>query len=246
MADARDRLHAVQAAAEAEMAAARGRFGGFDTAVGRIVHDAGPTAERLAADIGTRLRRARRRWIRSGDHGALAGAIAAATAAYADAAETANRQTQQALHAEAERFGTQVTTAARVRSEPEITDLAPADRIERATNGRAQWLRRTLWRRWYLPGLARLESQGITKDLTARAAWVNATARAVREAASATLTTRLHEITERAEAQAEEIKVTTAFAANEAEFAQLSQDMPILAAQCDAAERINAEARPLL
>jgi hypothetical protein len=246
LADARARLQAVHAAADAETAAARGRFGSFETAVGRIVHDAGPTAERLAADFRTQLRRARRRWIRSGDHAALASAVATATAGYADAVETADRHTQQALLAEAERFGTQVTAAARARREPEARELAPANRIEQATSGRAQWLRRALWRRWYLPGLASLESQGITKDLTAQAAWVNASARAVRETASARLVARLQEITQRAEAQAEEIKTETAFAAKEAEFAQLSQDMPIVAAQYDAAQRINAEARPLL
>jgi len=246
LAETRARLQAVQAAADAEAAAARGRFARFDTAVARIVQDAGPTAEQLAADLRTQLRRTRRRWIRSGDHAALAGAVATTTAGYADAVETANRHTQQALHAEAERFGTQTTTAARARTEPEATALAPADRVKRATDGRGQWLRRALWRRWYLPGLANLESQGIGKDLSAQAAWVNATAQAVREAAGATLAARLHEITQRAEAQLQEIKTATAFAANEAEFTQLSQDVPIVATQYDAAQRINVEARPLL
>ena len=246
LADARARLQAVQAAADAEAAAARRRFASFDTAVGRIVHDAGPTAERLAADFRTQLRRARRRWIRSGDHAALSGAVATATAGYADAVETANRHTRQALHAETERFGTQATLAARARTEPKAAPLAPTDRIERATLGRAQWLRRALWRRWYLPGLASLERQEMAQYLAAQAAWVNASAQAVREAASATLAARLREITQHAEAQLQEIKTETAFAANEAEFAQLSADVPIVAAQCDAAQRVTADARPLL
>jgi hypothetical protein len=246
LADARARLQAVETAADAGAAAARGRFAGFDTAVTRIAQDAGPAAEHLAADFRTQLRRARRRWMRSGDHAALAAAVATATAGYADAVETANRHTQEALHAEAERFGTQASIAARARSEPEATVLAPADRIERAIDGRAQWLRRALWRRWYLPGLASLESHGISKDLAAQAAWVNAAAQAVRQAAGVTLAARLGEITQRAAAQLQEIKTETAFAANEAEFAQLSRDVPIVAAQYDAAHRINTEARPLL
>ncbi|HVO22227.1 MAG TPA: hypothetical protein VMW56_01215, partial [Candidatus Margulisiibacteriota bacterium] len=117
---------------------------------------------------------------------------------------------------------------------------------ERATLGRAQWLRRALWRRWYLPGLASLERQEMAQYLAAQAAWVNASAQAVREAASATLAARLREITQHAEAQLQEIKTETAFAANEAEFAQLSADVPIVAAQCDAAQRVTADARPLL
>ena len=75
---------------------------------------------------------------------------------------------------------------------------------------------------------------------------MNDTAQAVRDAASATLAERLAEITQRADAALQQIKTAANFDANEAEFAQLSKHVPIVAAQHDAAARINAEARPLL
>ena len=105
LADTRTQLHAAQAAADAEVAAARGRFAEFDNAVARLGQDAGATAARLASDLRTQLRRARRSWLRNGDHAALAAAVAAATASYADAVEAANRATLEALHAEAMSFG---------------------------------------------------------------------------------------------------------------------------------------------
>lgn len=246
LADTRTQLQAAQAAADAEAAAARGRFADFDTAVTRVGQDAGATAARLAGDLRTQLQRARRRWMRNGDHAALAAAVAAASASYADAVEAANRATLEGLHAEAVSFGSTAAGAARCRTEPVCPTLAPEDRIERAGTGRALWLRRTIWRRWYLPGLAALESAGITDDLSAQSAWVNDTAQAVRDAAGATLAARLVEITGRAAAALEQIKTAAHFAANEAEFAQLSKHVPIVAAQYDAAARINTEARPLL
>jgi len=246
LADTRARLHAAQTAADAEAVAARGRFADFDSAVAHVGQDAGATAARLAGDLRIQLRRARRGWMRNGDHAALAEAVATATAAYADAVAAANRSTLESLHAETARFGSHAAGAARPRTEPVCPTLAPDERIERAGSGRAQWLRRAMWRRWYLPGLAVLEGSGITDDLTAQAAWVNDSAQALRDAAGATLAARLAEITRRATAALEQIKTAAHFVANEAEFAQLSTHVPVVAAQHAAAARINAEARPLL
>ena len=244
--DARVRLQAVQTAADTDAAAARGRFVNLENAVARIGQSADATATRLAAEFRTQLRRARRRWIRSGDHAAVAAAVAAATARYADAAEAANRATHDALHAEAVRFETTATITPRARTEPAAAALAPEDRIERAASGRAQGLRRALWRRWYLPGLAHLEGVGIADDLAAQSTWVNGTAQAIRDAASATLAGRLADITQRADVEMQQIKAETHFIANEAELAQLTEHGPIVAAQQDAATRITAAARPLL
>jgi len=246
LAETRTQLHAAQAAADAEAAAARGRFAAFDNAVARVEQAAAATAARLAGDLRMQLRRAQRSWMRNGDHATLSAAVTAASASYADTVEAANRATLEALHAEAMRFGSPATGAPRFRTEPVCLTLAPEERIERAGTGRAQWLRRSIWRRWYLPGLAALEGTGITDDLGAQAAWVNDAAQAVRDAAGATLAARLAEITQRADTALEQIKTATNFAANEAEFAQLSKDVPIVAAQYDAAARINTEARPLL
>jgi hypothetical protein len=244
--DARSRLRAVQAATESETGAARARFVNLDTAVMRIDQDAAMSASRLAADLRTQLRRARRRWIRRGDHTALATAVADAVAGYADAVAAANQATRQALGAEADRFETTATTTPRARTEPAVAELAPEDRIARATSGRVQPLRRALWSRWYLPGLASLEDEGINDDLSAQAAWVSTAGAAVRDAANTTLAARLKEITQRRTAEAEQIRAETHLAANEAELAQLAGRAPIVAAQHDAAARINAEARALL
>ena len=246
LADTRRQLQTTQAAADAEAAVARGRFADFDNAVARLVQDAGATAAHRGSELRTHLRRARRTWMRIGDHAALAAAVAAATASYADTVEAANRATLEALHAEAKSFGSAAAAAPRSRTEPVCLTLAPEERIERAGTGRALWLRRTIWRRWYLPGLAALEGVGIADDLSAQATWVNDAAQAVRDAAGATLAARLAEITRRTDAALEQIKSATSFVANETEFAQLSKDVPIVAAQHDAAARINTEARPLL
>ncbi len=246
LADTRTRLQGVQAAADAEAAAARGRYADFESAVARIGQESGASALRMATDLRTQLRRARRRWMRNGDHATLAAAVAAATASYADAVESANRATHETLHAEATGFGTNAESAPRPRTEPVCATVAPEDRVERAVSGRAQWLRRALWRRWYLPGLASLEGAGITDDLNAQATWVNAVAQALRNAASTTLASRLAESAQRAQIEMQQIKTAANFTANEAELSQLSQHVPIVAAQHDAAARINAEARPLL
>jgi Dynamin family len=246
LADARGRLQAAQSAADAEVSASRGRHADFENAVARIGQDAAASSARLANDIRAQLRRIRRRWIRNGDHAALAAAVTAAIANYADAVEAANNATCGALNAEATGFETTASMTARPRTEPVAGSLAPEERIERATSGRIQWLRRALWRRWYLPGLATLEAAQITEDVAAQAAWLDAAAQALRAAANATLAARLTEIGRRAEVEAQHIKTETNLAANEAEFAQLSQHAPVVAAQHEAAARINTEARPLL
>lgn len=246
LADSRTRLRGVQDGADAEAAAARGRHADFESTIVRIGQESSANALRIATDLRTQLRRAQRRWRRSGDYTALAAAVAAATSSYADAVEAANRATRETLHAEATSFGTNADSSPRPRTEPVCTTLAPEDRVERATSGRAQWLRRALWRRWYLPGLATLEDAGITDDLDAQASWVDTVTQALRTAASSTFAGRLAEIAQRAEAEMQQIKSETNFTANEEEFSQLSQHVPIVAAQHDATTRINGEARPLL
>jgi len=244
--DTRTQLQTVQAAADAKSAAARRRHADFEGVLTRIGQDAEANARRLAADLRRELRRARRRWMRSGDHTVLADAVATATARYADAVEAANRATHDALDAEASAFGTTATAAPRPRTELACATLAPDERIAQAGSGRAQWLRRAIWQGWYLPGLASLEATGLDDDLAAQAAWVNLVAQAVREAANATLAGRVAEIAQRSDAEMEQIKTKTNFAAYEAEFTQLRDHVPIVAAQHAAAARINTEARPLL
>jgi hypothetical protein len=246
LADTRTKLQAVQAAAAAQTAEARRRHADFDAVVTRHGQDAEARALRRAAELRAQLRRARRHWMRRADHAGLAHAVAAATASYADDVEVANRATRGALHAAASTVGATAATRPRPRTELECATLAPDDRIARAGSGRGQWLRRAMWRRWYLPGLARLEAAGISDELDAQAAWVNAAVHAVREAANATLAGRLTEIERRFDAEMDQIKTAANFTANEAEFIQLGKHVPIVAAQLNATARIKAEARSLL
>jgi molybdopterin-guanine dinucleotide biosynthesis protein len=243
--ETRTLLMAVQARAEAEVRAARGRFGDCENALVRIREEAAATAAQLARECRRQLRRARRQWIRRGDYGALAAATATATAGYADAVASANQATEHAVHAAAAAFGTSVVGTPRSRTAPAVGPLAPEERIDRAARGRAQLLRRALWRNWYVPGLTTLDRTGIIEDVKAQAVWVNGVVQAARDAGRTTLASRLTDITQRADAELQQIKLETNFAANEAEFEQLSQHLPQVAAQVERARHIAAEARAL-
>jgi len=243
---ARARLQAVQAAADTQVAAARSRFGECEQALTRAAQQARATAAQHAAALRRELRAARRRWARSGHIGALQAAVAAATARYADAVAAANGDTGAAVHDIADRFGTRVAVAARPRTVPTVEELAPEDRYTRATRGRWQRVRRMLWHRWYLPGLAALERTGIGNDLNAQAQWVSSIGSTAGDAAAATLAANIDAITQRAAAEQEQIKVETTYGANQAEFERLGQDLPVVATQYESAARIATEARALL
>lgn len=244
--DTRTLLLAVQARADDEAAAARARLTELENTLARLAQEAAATAAKLAADYGRELRAARRRWIRRGDYQALETAVAAATGGYADRVEAANRATLDALCTEVERFGTTVTPAMRARSEPIDGSLAPEDRHQRATTGHLQLLRRALWHRWYLPGIATLLREAIISDLQSQAAWINAASETANEAAQTTLSSRLMDIAHRADSEADQIKAETNFVASEAEFERLDRDLPVVLAQVEAVTRLAANARPLL
>jgi hypothetical protein len=246
LAAARARLQAVETTADAEAAAAREQFAEFDAALTRVGQQTTSAANKLAADFRRQLRGARRRWMRSGHLGALESAITAAAARYADAVEGIERQSGEAVHTAAAQFGTAVPNALRGRSEPRVAPLAPADRSQRATQGRYRLLRRAVWHRWYLPGVAALEGTGIATELAEQRAWLQAVLQAGRDAAGATLARRLAEITQRAAAETEAIKLETNFAPNQAEVERLRQDVPAVAAHYQAITQVNTEARRLL
>jgi hypothetical protein len=243
---ARARIRSVEVAADAASGAARRQLADFEGELTHIGQQANTTAAKLAADLRRQLRGARRRWVRRGHIGALQAAITSAVAQYGTVVEAANKTTHDAVQAEAARFGTTLAARERTRTEPAGGPLAPEERSKRATHGRWQLLRRALWHRWYLPGLDALERTGISTDLAAQAAWCNTLSQAARDAAGATLASRLAEIKSDAEAQIAQIKVETAFTANETEVQRLGQDLPVVAAQLEAVTRINAEARALL
>jgi len=244
--EARQRLHAVQMRAEADSSSARQRLADFEGTVTRIGEEAAATSAKLAADLRRRLRTARHRWARSGAPDVLGETVAASVRGYADAIATASRATTEALNREAGTFGSAAIAVTRERSEPTVDELAPTDRRERAVSGRAQWLRRALWQRWYLPGLTALEREAIPNELASQASWLDSTTGAVRRAAADTLAGRLKEIADRAEAETNHIKKTTNFAANEDEFQRLDRDRPVVDAQLSAVAAIVAETRALV
>jgi hypothetical protein len=246
LADTRQRLDAVQAEAIRAEAAARTRCADFEAAVARIGQEGTATAEKLAADLGRQLRAARRRWIRTGDLTALDSSVTAAINAYADAAEAACQSTLQALQVEAAHFGSTVSGTPRSRIALAVGPWAPEDRRDRALSGRWPWLRRALFRRWYLPGVTALEQVAITADVQTQAAWRNAVAAAACTDANDTLAHRLGQIAQRAAHDSQRIKAETNYAANDIEALQLRQHLPVVADQLVAITDVATEARTLL
>jgi Dynamin family len=246
LAQARRRLHATRAAADAATADARAAFATFEAAVEGIGQRSTARASELAADLRRQLRIARHAWIWRADLQALASAVSTALARYADEAETVARTIDEELQKAARDFGTEVSTSHRQRTEPTLAQLAPEERQQRAVSGRLPSLRRALWHRWYLPGLSALERDGIRNDLADQASWLTTATAATRHAASQTLAQRLAEIARRCEAAQESIKAETDFTANEAEFERLAGNLPAIAAQIEAVNQINAEARVLM
>jgi len=243
---ARRRLEAAQAAGEAERSAARAKFADVQAATARI----GGQHAQATADNGARLikqlRAARRRWIRRADVERLRAAVAEALDVYGDHVQTAGREAVDALRGAARASGADAALPARDRAVPAIDPIAPEERLQRAAEGNAGWLRRALWRRWYLPGIAAFERSGLRDDLAAHDAWFDGAARATESAARAILDARLADIDRRAAEESGRIKAETSFVANEAEFRALEAHMPIIGTASKSVAAVNAEARSLL
>ncbi len=243
---ARRRIDAVRSRADGDAAGARARQAELETALARAGEEATQSAGRLADDLRRQLRAARRRWIRRGDVAELKAAVDAALAAHADAAVAATQTLHQAIQAEMGRFGAPFTAPQRPRTTPAAAELSPEERSQRAVDGHVQLLRRALWRRWYLPGLADLESAGVDADLEAQRAWREQTAEAARKSAAEVLAQRLAEIQQRAAAQIEQIRTETSLESNQAEFDRLGRDLPVVIAQVEAVSATGEAARALL
>lgn len=243
--ETRERLQKVQSAADAKSSAARAQGAEFQAAV------TGAGQQRAAA-VGTHaeallraLRAARRGWIRSGRMAELTTAVGAATDAYAEACDAANRVAADMLRDAAKRFGTVIATSASERRDVRPLSLAPPERAERALGGSARLLRRAVWRRWYLPGLSALERTGIASDVAAQTAWFEQAAGNAEQAVRGVLDGRLAEIARTAQSELERIRVETNFLAEEAEAEALAEHVPALAALRERIEDIGKEARAL-
>lgn len=242
----RDRLRAVQHAAEAEMAKLRARHADFQATVGRLGEERASAGKKLAARLRKELRSARRRWMRTGDYLALEDSVEAANRKYADDAATLSRDTHSSLGAAARSFETVLATAARAPTPLPIDQLAPAERMERAVGGNLPWLRRSVWWRWYAPGLETALRAGIVNDLVAQSTWFEELARQAEEAAVQTRDAKLADIHRRAEAESETIKQETDFDASVAEFEALGRHLPIVGERLSDIREVNTEARGLM
>jgi hypothetical protein len=241
----RERLEKAQASAETKTGAARAQFAEFQSAAAAAAQQRAQGVAAAADALRKALRTARRAWVRSGAAGELEAAIGAAADTYADACAAANRAGAEALREAAKRFGTVTPPAAAERSDLRPARLAPPDRIERATAGSARLLRRAMWHRWYLPGVAALERAAIAGDVAAQTAWFEQATKTIEQAVRTVLDGRLADIARSAQAELERIRVETNFLAEEAELEALAAHVPALAAQRERIESIAREARTL-
>jgi hypothetical protein len=242
----RKRLQGVRDVAEAKSREARGQFESFQNSVAGIAEQRAMAAAANAAAARKQLRAARRRWIRGGDFGSVEHTATAVAAAYADTVAKATNATMQSLRDAARRFGTVIPAAPRERCLPAADPITSDERKQQAAEGRALFLRRLLWCRWYLPGLIALERQALDGDLASQAAWFDAAARGAEEAARMVLEARLAEIARQADAEAKQIKAAVRFEESEAEFEDLGRHLPEVIEQRERVARINAEARGLM
>ena len=241
--EVRERLHVAQREADAKATAERNRLSEFQAAADAAGQQRAAAAAKAAEALQTALRAARRAWVRSGRSEALAGAVNAGAEAFATACASANTAAAEALRAAAKQFGAVVSPAAAERADVRPGALAPPERLERARTGSAAMLRRSLWRRWYLPGLATLEKTGVTEALAAQSAWFDGAAKSAAATLRGVLDGRLADIARAAQAEQERIRVETNFLAEEGELEALAAHVPVLANARQRIEEVSKEAR---
>jgi len=244
--DIRARLEKVENEAAAKSEQERARFAELQAAARRIGEQRAAAAGAAAAESRKKLRAARSAWVRSGDINGLSSAVAAAVAAYADAVDAACQNARAELQAAGQQFGTVIPSTPRPRTEPRVEALSPDDRVRRAADGALRLLRRALWKRWYLPGLERLETELLEQDLAAQSDWYQATARGAEAAGQALLDLRLADIKRRADERLGEIKAETNYAALAGELDSLTKRVPIVSQRREAVAEISKEARALM
>jgi len=243
--EVRERLHKAQSEADAKASAARAQFADFQAAAAAAGQQRATAVAQQADAVQKVVRTARRAWVRSGQSDALDAAVSAAAEAFAEASLVADRAAAEALREAAKRFGTVVAAAAPERSDLRPAALAPPERLDRARTGSARLLRRAVWKRWYLPGLAALERTGLPNALAAQNAWFEQAARQAEQSVRGVLDGRLADVARSAQADQERIRVETNFLAEEAEAAALAQHLPILTAARERIEAVGQEARRL-
>jgi len=236
------RLSDARSAAGSEERAARDQFAHFEAMLGVAEKDRDAEVARCVVPLRRSLRAARRRWARSGEIEPLREDVAAACRVYTEAAQAAESAHAAALGRAAAEFGAEFAAAGAARADLAPGQLAPEERIDRSRDGKALWLRRRIWNRWYLPGLAALEREGIDTDLAARAQSAAGLRRSALDAMRAVLQQRLDAVAQRRDQELDRIMDETNYEAEIAELAGLDEHIPVIAARRESMEEINRQA----
>ncbi|MEO8604473.1 MAG: hypothetical protein ABI629_18015, partial [bacterium] len=241
----RERLNKAQAEADAKANTARGKFADFQAAAAAAGQQRASAVAQQADVLQKAIRSARRAWVSSGQADVLSAAVASAAEAFGAASAAANRSAAEALRDAAKKFGTVVATPAAEHTDVRPDALAPPERLDRARTGSVRMLRRAVWKRWYLPGLATLERTGIANALAAQNAWYEQAVKQAEQSVRGVLDGRLADVARAAQSEQERIRVETNFLAEEAEAAALAQHLPTLANARERLEEVSKEARRL-
>lgn len=244
--EVRSRLDDVESGAAAEERAAADQFATFTTALEHAEKDREAGMNRCAAYLRRSIRAARRAWARKGDVEPLSAQLAAAASAYENGVQTVGRDFAMAIARAASEFGSEFVAEVPRRDPLSPAPVAPDERIEKSRQGKGQWLRRLLWRRWYLPGVAAMERDGVDGDLAARKAW----SEKVREEATAAMREVLDErragIVQRRDAELARIKQETQYETEVVELAALEEHAPAVASRRQSVAEISREAWKLV
>jgi hypothetical protein len=236
------RLQKVESGADAERQAATDQFDGFQSAVEVARKKRSAAAHKAVAAFRRSLRKARRTWAWRGEVEPLREALRGAAETYGDAVTASVDEFRRAVSQAGQDFGISFAAADRERVVLSTEEMAPDERLALAAAGRMLWLRRTLWRRWYLPGVAELERNGIDSDLVAQDNWENSASGQAEARIRAVFEKRVAEIGQRAASEVARIVEETNFEAEESELAALEQHIPVVEARRDSVNEINREA----
>ncbi len=240
------RLHDVAKTAQAEERATRDQFERLETSLAAAEKDRVAGMQRCASFLRKSLRAARRGWAKSGDVGPMTEQLTTAARAYEDGARTVAGDFTMAIARAASEFGSEFAADAPKNELLSADPVAPEERLQTAVAGRGQRLRRLLWRRWYLPGVAHLEGEAIETDLARRAQWAADLQESARSAMKDVLQERLVEILQRADAEDQRIKEQTSYESEVAELASLQEQLPSLQTHREEIAEINREAWKLV
>lgn len=245
LAAAQRRISAAEQKGEARSAQENATFSAVQASVNNEGQRNAAEARRIAGVARQAWKKARSQWIRTADTEQLDGAVAAASADYADAVLGLVEQSAGTLGEIARANESPVDVARRERVVPIVDALCPPDRAERAKTGTLPRLRRSLWKNWYLPGLNVLMTSAVDDDLNALQQWFESAARQVEAEAQRVRDARLAVIADEVAAEVAAIKEETQFDAEQGEYDALSEHIPALEHGIERISQVAAQARQL-